>query len=98
MTVETLFSPPHNATEAEVRTLYGYAIKNMSVDEFRAEEERENHDTRMKSIYDLYDLRKDREMMKKTLERFQDKEYAWEVSYRDCYTTAELEAMASRPT
>lgn len=80
--IETVFSPPHKATESEVLRLRERA-QEIGIDAWREYEESQTHDTRMTTIYDLYALRGDAEMMEQTRLRIIDKQWSFEIGYHD---------------
>lgn len=88
---ETLSSPPHHATEDEYRRMFTFAPR--SLDEMVLEEESGSHDERWTSIYGLYHLRGDQPGMAHALSQIKDRQWADELTYRDVFTTEELERM-----
>lgn len=92
--VDSIFSPQHNASEDECRRMWSFAA-DMPFDELKRFIEAQSHDVRWTAIYGLYHLRRDEEGMAHALDQIQDREWASEMTYRDVYTTEELERMAN---
>jgi hypothetical protein len=57
------------------------------------EEEAAPHDVRWTAIYDLYYQRSDQPGMAHALAQIKDRQWADELTYRDVFTTEELERM-----
>jgi len=91
--IETLFSPPHNASDDEYILMWPSASTTSRHDWIREEESRK-HDVRWTAIFDLYDLRRDKGGMAHALAQIQDRAWAAEMTYRDVFTTEEFERMA----
>lgn len=91
--IETLFSPPYNVSESEYREIRTFSPS--TIGEVVQQEQSRPHDIRWTAIYDLYHLRRDEEGMAHALDQIQDREWAAEMTYRDVYTTEELERMAN---
>lgn len=82
---ETLFDPPHNATNAEINALFPH----WEVEEFRAFEARRAGDRRLMAIWNLYRLRGDETKMRETEARFEDQAIVeMELRYRDVLPTS----------
>lgn len=83
---DTLFSAPHNATEAELRSM-GFD-PDLDMDTIRKEEESASHDVRWTTIYDLYHLRADTAGMESALAQIMDRAWAAELTYKDVVPSA----------
>lgn len=92
MIEETLFSPPHHATEDEYRKLKAFP-ETRTLEQIRDEEASRSHDGRWTKIYELYHLRGDQAGMAHALSQIKDRQWADELTYRDVFTTEELERM-----
>lgn len=95
--VETLFSAPHSATEAEYRRLRSYGSQGKSLEQMTREAEAETHDVRWIAIYDLYGLRGDEAGIAHALAQFEDRALVSELTYRDVFTTEALQRMVNKP-
>ena len=95
--VETLFSAPHSATEAEYRRLRSYGSQGKSLEQMTREAEAETHDVRWIAIYDLYDLRGDEAGIAHALAQLEDRALVSELTYRDVFTTEALQRMVNKP-
>lgn len=84
--IETLFSPPHSATESEARRVRA-AYAGLDPAAMRAHEERLAEDQRLTTIYELYALRGDAAGMAAVADRIGDRAWAAELIYRDVYPT-----------
>jgi hypothetical protein len=91
--IETIFSPPHNATEDECRRMWVFYSLGKSLEEMIRDAESQPHDVRWSSIYSLYHLRGDQPGMAHALSQIKDRQWADELTYRDVFTTEELERM-----
>ncbi len=78
---ETVFDPPHFATEEEYRKIRNGEGKTF--EELILREKSLDNDRRWTTIYDLYSLRKNKEWMEKALLKIEDKEWRKELGYND---------------
>jgi len=82
--IETLFSPPHNATAEEAhRVRARYA--GLGLDAMRLLEEALDTDQRLTTLYELHALRHDVAGMEDAAARIADRAWAAELAYRDVY-------------
>lgn len=82
--IETLFDPPHNATDIEIRALFPH----WQVEALKAFERRRMGDRRLMAIWSLYRMRGDEAKMRETEARFEDQSIVtMELRYRDVYPT-----------
>jgi hypothetical protein len=84
--IETLLTEPHNATDEEIRQLYG-PVDEDELALIKGMIEVASFDSRMTNIYDLYTLRGNQEMAAKTLARIKDRVWARELVYRDAVSS-----------
>jgi hypothetical protein len=85
---ETLFDPPHNATDAEIQAMYPH----WTVGNLRAFANRQQGDGRLIGIWNLYQLRGDEAKMLETEARFEDQTIVeMELRYRDVYPPGSLD-------
>lgn len=90
--VETLFSPPHNASEDEYLLMRQSASTKPRQDWVR-DEEAQSHDVRWIAIHDLYDLRRDKAGKANALKQIKDHETVIELTSVDVFSREELERM-----
>jgi hypothetical protein len=82
--IETLFDPPHNATDAEIKAMYPH----WQVKDLHAYEDALSGDDRLIGIWNLYRHRGDEAKMLETEARFEDQSIVtMELRYRDIYPT-----------
>ncbi len=82
--IETLFDPPHNATDAEIKAMYPH----WEAHDLRAYEDSLDGDGRLTGIWNLYRRRGDEAKMRETEARFEDPSIVtMELRYRDVWPT-----------
>lgn len=82
--IETLFDPPHSATDTEIKALYPHC----TVEHLRAFVAGQQGDGRLIGIWNLYQHRGDEAKMRETEARFEDQSIVtMELRYRDVYPT-----------
>lgn len=80
--IETLFDPPHNASDAEFHALFPNWVGEKQ--DFLELEARQTGDARLTVIWNLYQLRGDEAGMRATEARFEDQTIVeMELRYRD---------------
>ena len=78
--IESIFDPPHLATEAEMHALYSYKDRDDFLNNGPT-----SHDNRLLYLWELYQLRDDKAGMAAQAARLIDPHYLNEIKYRDTF-------------